>query len=30
MSEYTYYYDGADGPLVRMNTYLNKEQNCKV
>jgi hypothetical protein len=29
MSEYTYYYDREDEPLIRMNTYLNKEQNWK-
>lgn len=29
MSEYTCYYDREDEPLIRMNTYLNKEQNWK-
>ena len=27
MSEYTYYYDRQDEPLISMNTFSNKEQN---
>ena len=27
MSEYTYYFDRADEPLLRINTFTNKEQN---